>query len=1025
MSLYLSPLDDRLELKGVLGEGGMGQVHRAWDQGLERAVAVKFVRGMDPEEAEHLLLEARLQARVEHPHVVRVHEVGTLGGRPCIVMQLVEGGTLATLAPTLPIADRVRLLQQAAQGLHAAHLQGLVHRDVKPGNVLVAVPEEGPLCALVSDFGLARDEEGGLTRSGLPAGTLDYMAPEVLLGLGPVDFRVDVYGLGATTYALLSGHLPFRVTASRQELNATGMPTDPEGGTDLLRRILEVDPEPLQGVPQDLRTIVAKAMEKAPVDRYASAEAFADDLGRFLKGESIRARPATGLDRLQKWSRRNPTAARASVSAMLAIALGLGYGYWTTRRAARQSLEAAQLGALAESMEARVRMENLAPAHNLMPILNQVRSEAQSLKVRAASSGPAAFALGRAQELLGDWSASRTAYQQAWDQGYRSPSTAEALGLALIRVYDQDLRRARGTLAPEAYKARLAQLDHTLREPAQALLALGDPKGWRQAWAQAQLDMLVDDFESARQHARSVRNNHPQQYEAWTLEGEIWIYEGGRRSQQNRLADATRALDAAEPVLEQALAWGRSDNRPRAAMASLHRQRATLLQMAGQDPQAETQAALHWIDQALTLTPERPELLLQRAAALHRQAMSPQGGDMLARAQLVEEALRLQERANTLRPESANILVTLADFWAGWSTLQISLGRETRSSVEKGLARLQEAARLAPEDPLVPHTEVILRNCEVTVLRAEGKDPEPAIRAGLAAAERALQLHVQSPVNLQTWKIEAQIELGREAWKRGRDPRPDLMNAATAAEALLQQSPKDVNIIDRVAGCLWSVGDLLTDSNGDVDGLVSRTFAVLDQGLAVSPDYKPFLAMQAKVCMLDAYWRCIRDQDPTARIAASRAHLDRVGAAGNGLVLFQEVLAVLSLMEARWDLHQGRSPERALADVERRLEPLLKNQASSNAGALQNLALVALVRGQWGRTQQRSPEAQAQKGLAFIGRAIQLDAGDPGLRLVEARLHALRDRAAATRSLDEARRLNPLIAEGAEFRRALAEIAAR
>ena len=112
MSLLLPPLDGRIDLKSLLGEGGMGQVHRAWDASLERAVAVKFVRGTDPLEAERLLLEARLQARVEHPHVVRVHEVGTLGGRPCIVMQLVEGGTLADLPKDAPLALRVELLRQ-------------------------------------------------------------------------------------------------------------------------------------------------------------------------------------------------------------------------------------------------------------------------------------------------------------------------------------------------------------------------------------------------------------------------------------------------------------------------------------------------------------------------------------------------------------------------------------------------------------------------------------------------------------------------------------------------------------------------------------------------------------------------------------------------------------------------------------------------------------------------------------------------------------------------------------------------
>ncbi|HEY1416450.1 MAG TPA: serine/threonine-protein kinase, partial [Myxococcaceae bacterium] len=178
MSERLAPLEDQIELRGLLGAGGMGEVHRGWDRRLERAVAVKLVRSQDARDSERVLLEARLQARVEHPHVVKVHGVGSLQGRPCIVFQLVEGKTLSELAPQLSITQRVELVRQAGLGLHAAHLQGLVHRDVKPANVLVEQSRDAGPTALLTDFGLARGEEAGVSRSGLPAGTLDYMSPE-------------------------------------------------------------------------------------------------------------------------------------------------------------------------------------------------------------------------------------------------------------------------------------------------------------------------------------------------------------------------------------------------------------------------------------------------------------------------------------------------------------------------------------------------------------------------------------------------------------------------------------------------------------------------------------------------------------------------------------------------------------------------------------------------------------------------------------------------------------------------------
>jgi tetratricopeptide (TPR) repeat protein len=341
VSLDLTPLEGRLELRGLLGEGGMGEVHRAWDAHLERAVAVKLLRGRDGRDAERVLLEARLQARVEHPHVVRVHEVGALGGRPCIVFQLVEGRTLARLGPELELRAKVELVRQAAAGLQAAHLQGLVHRDVKPSNVLVEEGPGGVRAALLTDFGLARGEEAGLSRTGLPPGTLDFMSPEQLTGSGPADFRSDVYALGATLYAVVAGRPPFR--------SASG-PRGSDEEMRILRRILEEDPEPLwraaPGVPRDLALVAARAMEKDPAARYPSAEAFGEDLSRWLRGEPIRARRAAPAEQMLRWAHRNRALARVLAAAAVALVLSLAGGYAATyrqwRRAEAEHREAEQ-----------------------------------------------------------------------------------------------------------------------------------------------------------------------------------------------------------------------------------------------------------------------------------------------------------------------------------------------------------------------------------------------------------------------------------------------------------------------------------------------------------------------------------------------------------------------------------------------------------------------------------------------------------------------------------------------------------
>ena len=443
MSLSVNPLDRRIELRGRTGSGAMGEVYRAWDDQLDRAVAVKFQLATDDREAERLLLEARLQARVEHPNVIKVHEVGTLQGRTCIVFQLVDGPTLGELAADLTIQERVELLRQAALGLHAAHLQGLVHRDVKPGNVLVETGLDGARRALLGDFGLARAEEGGLSRTGVPTGTLEYMSPEQLLGNGPVDFRSDIYALGATLYALLAGRPPFRTSSE---------PGAGEASSDLFRRVLEEEPEPLHrlapGTPRELGLVAARAMEKNPAARYPTAEAFAEELGRYLRGEPVLAHPPTLLDRGVKWARRNRVAARALAAAATVILVAGGLAAWTSRRASLEALEAARLGADAASLESRLRMEYLSEPHDLRPTLSAVKAEVERLRPLAArGSGPASYALGKGLELLDDLDGARAAYERARALGFRTPSVSESLG-------DRAGRDPRAGVAPGGAAAR-------------------------------------------------------------------------------------------------------------------------------------------------------------------------------------------------------------------------------------------------------------------------------------------------------------------------------------------------------------------------------------------------------------------------------------------------------------------------------------------------------------------------------------------------------------------------------------------
>ena len=306
------------EILAELGRGGMGVVYKAKQRSLNRLVALKVILGgplASSEDKARFHIEAEAAARLHHPNIVQVYDVGEHDGFSYIALELIEGETLRQWQSGRPVEPKVaaKLVSSVARAIQHAHEQGIVHRDVKPANILLApIPAAHPEFASsvsasrptplastgtnrlsssshtvsltvspkVTDFGLAKPLDGGndLTMTGVACGTPNYMAPEQVRGKSH-STSVDVYGLGAVLFELLAGRPPFVGSDAAEVMNLILKSEAPS-----VRKLA-------LGVPRDLAVIVAKCLEKDPARRYLTARDAADDLDRFLAGKPITARP--------------------------------------------------------------------------------------------------------------------------------------------------------------------------------------------------------------------------------------------------------------------------------------------------------------------------------------------------------------------------------------------------------------------------------------------------------------------------------------------------------------------------------------------------------------------------------------------------------------------------------------------------------------------------------------------------------------------------------------------------------------
>jgi eukaryotic-like serine/threonine-protein kinase len=860
-------LSAKYETAVPLGQGASGEVLRAWDPRLGRAVAVKMLRSDDPEMVARMQREARLQAKVRHPNVAEVYDVGTWDGRPYIAMRLVEGEPLDRAAAGLPLERRVRLLATVSRAVHAAHSVGLIHRDLKPGNILVETGDDGALEPFVVDFGIAREAAvAGETVTGQMIGTPGYMSPEQARGeTTRLDRRSDVFSLGAVLYQVLTGRPPF----------------EGDSAVDSLVRVLGSDPVPprrlVPGLPRDLSTVVLRCLEKDPDRRYGSARELAEDLDAFLDGRPIAARPPGLLRRLARPVRRHPVVAAASLIALLALG-GLGAATLRARHTARaRALAAQRFGERVERMDGWMRYAHLAPLHDLRPERRRVREEIAAIEEEMARLGapprPAGlYALGSGWLALGDAERAAALLGDAWDGGHRSAGAALALGEAHARLYREARERALRISDAAVRNATLERAAALHRRPAERALRAGmSAEGADEPYARALLAFLADDREGIEAAVEGALAGRPWLYEGHLLAGDAALAELRAGFWRADAAKTGEPMEAARAAYAEAARVARSD--PRAYLGLCAAEAAAvdldlnLGHWTGTDGEEALEPARKACGSALAADPESTEAreLLSYAHWRLATGVMRTGGSPLA---LLDEARRQAEAGLAVDPEHPRLLHDLGvahayrGQWEQWH----GTGDPT-ADYRKALTALRSATDAAPDDGVIWKAlgDAYLRLGWME--RDDWRDSVPTFEAAEAAYRRAGDTPSFPAERLTGSRANLASDLAFARLRSGADPTADLDRGEALSAAALDTLTSRAGMLRSLAILHWTRALWDEAERRDPGPAFRRAYRALDEAEELDPDDDYVRVVRAAVQEEEARARAARGE-PVAELVA-------------------------------------------------------------------------------------------------------------------------------------------------------------
>lgn len=869
---------DRYEILQLLGRGGMGAVYKAKDLKIGRIVALKFVRGDDEHLIARFLQEARAQARINHPGVCKVLEVGEVERKPYIAMQFVDGMSLAQARQVLSVEEKAAVIRESAEALHAAHEAGIIHRDVKPANIMIEKRENHVWHPVVMDFGIAREgTDTGITESGAVLGTAAYMSPEQARGdVRTLDRRTDVYSLGASLFDLIAGRPPF-VAANM---------------ADTLLKVMLEDAPSLRGlvptVPTSLDTIVSKCLAKERTERYTTAQDLADDLGRYLARESIVGNKVSLISRMRWKARHNRQLVLVAMALVASVLVLFGYGIRTwvktkhteelfRQRTEQQSRLAQKLGQEITKMEWLLRAARELPLHNLEREKGIVRQRMTNLKSELhqygdLAAGLAHYALGRGHLAMHEYPEALKELQLAVDSGQDSAEVHYALGLTLGKHFEKAMYEARLSGGGDFAQKQLKEIAPKFLTPALRSLerARAMPLDAPQ-YLEALIAFYQRNYDVALKQAEAAQQTAPWLYEATKLQGDVYLERALQARDSGKYEEAEKEFAESVKKYTEAGAAGESDGEVFEGLAEAWVRQIEMAANRGQSAEVAYQAAVAASDR-ITLT------------------------------------------------EPSSIAGHLKKAFAAMLTMAlVGIAKSTETRVQQCLS---ETSIILAQQPEHPYARDVAADCNLfasDLAQAKGEDPESLLRKpmellgpavnrnpqflwglnDLATAYAALGVYLQSKGHAETRKaFESSLKYASKAM--------------ALDETYLTPIQNSLFIWSRLASMANTEGEL-KQMLARADGLYASCMKINDKYQMCNDNYLLLYARAAQRMTEGGL-------DPHAQLARVFQIQDQITKLGGSFLDAEQHSTLAHYLDAREKLSKGQSPGDALTEVDRALK---------------------------------------------------------------------------------------------------------